>query len=90
MGLLASRAWAPARAGTRLDWPRFLDQLSALAEAQFSDAWDTEAYVEDVAVLMRAADADRNSKIDYNEFIDFAYNILLHLARERALKKISA
>lgn len=56
MGLLASRAWAPARAGTRLDWPRFLDQLSALAEAQFSDAWDTEAYVEDVAVLMKALD----------------------------------
>lgn len=56
LGLLAARTWAPARAAAPLDWARFLDQLSALAEAQFSEAWDTEAYVEDVAVLMRALD----------------------------------
>lgn len=40
----------------------------------------------DVAILMRAADSDANSMIDYVEFVDFAYNILLHLAREKALK----
>ena len=43
---------------------------------------------EDVAILMNAADADQNKKVDYTEFIEFAYNILLHLARERALKNI--
>lgn len=56
LGLLAARAWAPARAGAALDWPRFLDQLSALAEAQFTEGWDTESYVEDVAVLMKTLD----------------------------------
>ena len=44
---------------------------------------------EEVAILMHAADADQNNNVDYNEFIEFAYNILLHLARERALKKLS-
>jgi Ca2+-binding EF-hand superfamily protein len=43
---------------------------------------------EEVAILMNAADADQNKKVDYAEFIEFAYNILLHLARERALKKL--
>merc|ERR1711968_310591 len=35
---------------------------------------------EEVAILMNAADADQNKKVDYMEFIEFAYNILLHLA----------
>ena len=56
LGLLAARAHAPAHAGRSLDWSRFLEQLSALAEAQFSPGWDPESHVDDVARLMKALD----------------------------------
>lgn len=59
LGLLATSPLTLARARRRdggLEWHAFLDQLSALAEAQFTDDWDEEAYVEDVAVLMKTLD----------------------------------
>ena len=42
----------------------------------------------DIAILMNAADTDGNEMIDYHEFVNFSYSILLHLARERALKEM--
>jgi predicted metal-dependent enzyme (double-stranded beta helix superfamily) len=57
LGLLALPRLGHARGRDgALDWQRVLDQLSAMAEAQFNDGWDTESYVEDVAVLMRTLD----------------------------------
>ena len=40
----------------------------------------------EISTLMMVADADQNGMIDYYEFIDLAYNVLLHMAREKALK----
>lgn len=57
LGLLAlPRPVLAGRRADTVDWERFLDRLSALAEAQFTEAWDTDAYVEDVAALMKQLD----------------------------------
>ena len=57
VGLLAlPRPVLAGRRADTVDWACFLDRLSALAEAQFSEAWAPDAYVEDVAALMGQLD----------------------------------
>ena len=41
-----------------LDWDGFIEALSEMAEAQFSDTWDQSAYVEEVAALMKLLDLE--------------------------------
>lgn len=56
-----------------LDWQRFLDHLSNLAEAQFTQDWHTDAYVEDVAILMKRLDlGDRHFRRFIRRYRDTA------------------
>lgn len=74
LGLLALPRLGHARGRDgALDWQRFLDQLSALAEAQFTEGWQTEAYVEDVAALMKTLDLrDRHFRRFLRKYRDTA------------------
>ena len=45
-------------AASRMDWPAFVQALSAMAEKQFSADWNQETYVEEVISLMRLVDLE--------------------------------
>ena len=58
----------------RLEWSHFLEQVEAIAELQFGDAWDMETYVTDAAKLMQALNLD--DPVVVGAFADYANQVI--------------
>ncbi len=55
----------------RIDWASFLDAVAELADVQFTLDWDQEAYVEDVARLMRRLNLEDPAIVEaYSHYAD--------------------
>ncbi len=48
-----------------LNWDKFLSQIAALAEIQFTPGWDQDSYVSDVAKVMAALDLHDPTLMDF-------------------------
>lgn len=56
-----------------VDWSTFLADLALLAQTQFSEDWDEEAYVQDVSALMALLDLDDPDFVElYDNYVNYA------------------